>query len=63
MLKETDRSYYRERAEDELSRARQAATPAAGRAHFMLAGYYFDFAFNDASALEAEPRAVQRPQV
>jgi hypothetical protein len=53
MLGEIDRSYYRERAEDELARARAAATPQAGRAHFMLAGFYFDLAFNDGS----EPRA------
>lgn len=62
MLRETDRSYYRERAEDELARARAAATPAAGRAHFMLAGFYFDFAFNDGNALEAEPCPVPLEQ-
>jgi hypothetical protein len=62
MPRETDRSYYRERAEDELARARAAATPEAGRAHFMLAGLYFDFAFNDAGTLEAEPRPVPLPQ-
>jgi hypothetical protein len=53
MLREADRSYYRKRAEDELSKAREAATPEAGRAHFMLAGFYFDLVFNDGSELRA----------
>jgi hypothetical protein len=46
-----ERSYFQERAEAELSAAQGADHPEAVRAHYILAGYYLDFAFNP----QAEP--------
>ena len=37
-----DRYYYLGRAEEELELAQSAGHELAGRAHFLLAGYYFD---------------------
>ena len=54
MHREADHIYYRERAEAELEQARKAADAAAGRAHFLLAGLYFDRAFRGADG-EAQP--------
>ena len=40
-----DRSYFLTRAEDELKLARTATHEKAARAHFLLAGAYFDLAY------------------
>jgi hypothetical protein len=50
------RSYFKERAEAEIDAARAAAHPRAARAHYLLAGYYLDFAYN-AFAASDEPGA------
>jgi hypothetical protein len=42
-----DRFYFRGRAEEELELARSAAHELAGRAHALLAGYYFDLAYRE----------------
>lgn len=47
MRRETDRTYYLERAEAELECARSAINSVSGRAHFVLAGFYFDRAFRE----------------
>lgn len=40
------RAYFRDRAEVELVAGQSAEHPEAARAHYLLAGYYFDRAFN-----------------
>jgi hypothetical protein len=45
-LNKDDRDYYRRRAEAELEAAERATDPKAARAHFLLAGYYLDLAYN-----------------
>ena len=45
-------AYYRERAEHELEAGQAAEKPEAARAHFLLAGYYFDRVFNPAAAMD-----------
>jgi hypothetical protein len=45
-LNKDDRNYYRRRAEAELEAAERATDPKAARAHFLLAGYYLDLAYN-----------------
>ena len=60
MRHDSDFAYFRDRAEDELERAREAVDPVAGRAHFMLAGLYFDRAFrgtDDQAPVSAELRS------
>lgn len=44
-----DRDYFRERAEAELEAAMKADHPDAARAHYLLAGYYLDRAYNPAA--------------
>jgi hypothetical protein len=58
MQRESDRNYFRERAEAELASARAAKTPEAQRAHSVLAGYYFDRAFSDADEAAEAPNRV-----
>ena len=41
-----DRWYFLDRAEQELMAAENARDLRAARAHSLLAGFYFDFAFN-----------------
>lgn len=52
-----DRSYYRTRAEAELTRARGASHPGAARAHYLIAGFYMDRFYGDgvANALALTP--------
>lgn len=45
-MSERDRAYYEERAEAEIEAARCAGHPSAVKAHYFLAGYYLDRAFN-----------------
>ncbi|MDT9600082.1 hypothetical protein [Sphingosinicella rhizophila] len=45
-MKDDARSYFRDRAETELQAGRSAAHPEAAKAHFLLAGFYFDRTFN-----------------
>lgn len=56
-MKDDPRTYFRSRAEHELAAGQAADHPQAARAHFLLAGYYFDRAFNpgaqDGEALPA----------
>jgi hypothetical protein len=47
-------AYFRARAEDEILAAECADHPDAARAHFLLAGYYLDLAYNP-GARAAEP--------
>ncbi len=37
-----DAGYWARRAEAELAQARRATLPAASKAHYELAGFYFD---------------------
>ena len=45
-MHDDERSYFEERAEAELEAAKKAGHPDAARAHYHLAGYYLDRAFN-----------------
>ena len=55
-VSEDERNYFRQRAEAEIVAARAADHPLAARAHFLLAGYYLDLAFNPhASFMPATP--------
>ena len=44
---EQARSYFYERAEEELEQAQHADHPAAVKAHYLLAGLYFDQVFGE----------------
>lgn len=48
-MPENDRDYFLNRAEAEIEAARRARHPDAARAHFLLAGYYLDLAYNPAA--------------
>lgn len=54
-----DRSYFLKRAEAQIEFARQAACEDAARAHYHLAGLYWDRAFNP--AVESRARAAATP--
>lgn len=41
-----ERAYFLERAETQVELARRAANEKAAQAHYELAGYYWDRAFN-----------------
>lgn len=45
-MTDEERSYFRERAEAEIDAAHDACHPEAAKAHYRLAGYYLDLAFN-----------------
>ena len=45
-MSDDERAYFRQRAEAEIAAARAAGHPDAARAHYRLAGYYLDLAFN-----------------
>lgn len=45
-----DRDYFRARAEAELEAAMKAVHPDAARAHYLLAGYYLDRAYNPSAS-------------
>lgn len=45
-MKDDERAYFEERAEAEIEAATSADHPNAARAHYYLAGYYLDRAFN-----------------
>jgi hypothetical protein len=47
-VSDDERSYFRRRAEIEIEAAQAARHPEAVRAHYLLAGYYLDLAFNPA---------------
>ena len=47
---EQERSYFYERAEEELEQAQHADHPAAVKAHYLLAGLYFDQVFGEKDA-------------
>lgn len=47
-----DRSYFLERAEEELRSGEQARSKAAADAHFELAGRYFDLAHGGAEGID-----------
>lgn len=59
-MTESERSYFRERAEDELAAARAARHPEAARAHYLLAGYYLDLAHNPEAGIAAAETAPVR---
>jgi hypothetical protein len=66
-MSEDERSYYRSRAEEELWAARSADHPDAARAHYLLAGYYLDLAYNPDAARDhprrGEAAAAAGPMV
>lgn len=45
-MSEDERDYFRQRAEIEIEAAQIAEHPDAVRAHYLLAGYYLDLAYN-----------------
>jgi hypothetical protein len=49
-MQDRDRAYFQDRAEAEIEAAHSATHEAAARAHFLIAGYYLDRAFNPAPA-------------
>ena len=49
-MRDEIRTYFRDRAEDELKAGEAATHPSAARAHYLIAGYYFDLAFNPEAA-------------
>jgi hypothetical protein len=51
-------SYFESRAEEELELAEQAAHPAAVRAHYLLAGFYLDQVYGDATERAPQTRNV-----
>jgi hypothetical protein len=61
MPSRTDPNYYQRRAEEELETARGSVLPEARRAHFLLAGYYFDLAYNRESAAAGNPPPPGNP--
>ena len=56
-----DRAYFLKRAEAQIEFARRAACEDAARAHYHLAGLYWDRAYNPAA--EARPRVTNGPAV
>ena len=56
-----DRDYFRERAEIELEAAMKAGHPEAARAHYLLAGYYLDLAYNPSARCSPPDVAPQEP--
>ena len=54
------RSYFRERAETQLRAGQSAHHPEAAKAHYLLAGLYFDRAYNAQAEQGALPRARAR---
>ena len=54
-----DRAYFLTRAEAQIAFARQAANEEAARAHYHLAGLYWDRAFNPSQ--EPVPRTPVNP--
>jgi hypothetical protein len=49
-MTDKERAYFRARAEQEIAAAQTAGHPDAVRAHYQLAGYYLDLAFNPGAA-------------
>ena len=59
-MSEDERAYFRQRAEAEIEAAQAAGHPGAARAHYLLAGYYLDLAYNPlASPTPARARPGQ----
>ena len=50
-MSEDERAYFRQRAEAEIEAAQAAGHPDAARAHYLLAGYYLDLAYNPVASL------------
>ena len=50
-----DQAYFLKRAEMQVELARQAACEKAAQAHYQLAGYYWDRAFNPEVAKPRRP--------
>jgi hypothetical protein len=51
----TEKDYYYQRAEAELTIAQAATHPAALRAHFLLAERYIELAYSDETASTESP--------
>ena len=65
-MRESDRSYYQRRAEEELLAAERASDPQAAMIHRALAARYHQLGRDDASLplqLVSEPRPVASPPV
>ncbi len=60
-MAEDERTYFRNRAEAEIRAAQSAAHPDAARAHYLLAGYYLDLAYNPAAEFRLATRAPPAP--
>jgi hypothetical protein len=56
-----ERSYFYERAEEELEQAQHADHPAAVKAHYVLAGLYFDHVFGEKDGPQVADRQVSAP--
>jgi hypothetical protein len=52
-MTDSERSYFRERAEAEINAAQAARHPEAAKAHYRLAGYYLDLAHNPDATIYA----------
>ena len=48
-----ERGYFRDRAEAEIKAAQSASHPDAAKAHYRLAGYYLDLAYNPNATIYA----------
>ena len=51
-----DRAYFLNRAEAQMALAARAACENAARAHYYLAGFYWDRAFNTSPAAQPDSR-------
>jgi len=57
-MRKLDRSYYKARAEAEIEAAHAAGHPRAARAHFVLAAYYLDLAYNPESPVSLVSQSI-----
>lgn len=60
-MSDRERAYYLQRAEEELEVANRAHDYRAAKAHGLLAGLYFDLAFNSGDVPCAGPQAALEP--
>jgi hypothetical protein len=58
-----ERTYFLRRAETQVALAHQAADKKAARAHYELAGFYWDRAFNPLQKAQSRPAAWWRDPV
>ena len=56
-----DRTYFLKRAEAQMALARRAVCENAARAHYHLAGFYWDRAYNQSPATPRESGSLLTP--